>query len=141
MRRNAFQAIQTRLESFESSRDRLWLLKPQAFEEMPALRAQIGWPSFGPLPPAAVIQRELDTIALAGRFAWAQCHELSGPDRLDGLLEATELFRAGYPFAPESVREQAAGVCAATSSQNGMDPPDCITTPWTCSMRGSRGRT
>jgi tetratricopeptide (TPR) repeat protein len=91
---------------------------------MQALRAEIGWPTFGPLPPSAVIQRELDAIVLAGRFSWARCHELPGPDRLDGFLEATELFAAAYPLAPGSVPVQAAAVCAAISSGDGVDPAE-----------------
>jgi hypothetical protein len=113
---DASRAIQARLEAFQSSHDHLFLLQPSAAAEMQALRAEIGWPTFGPLPPSAVIQRELDAIVLAGRFSWARCHELPGPDRLDGFLEATELFAAAYPLAPGSVPVQAAAVCAAISS-------------------------
>lgn len=76
------------------------------------------------MPPGAVIQRELDAIVLAGLFSWARCHELPGPDRLDGLLEATELFAAAYPLAPGSIPPQAAGVCAAITSAAGIDPAE-----------------
>ena len=94
----AYQAIQARLESFESSGDPSYLLEPEAFAEIAQLRSEIGWPSFAAPPPAAVIARELDAILLAGRFAWVQCHELAGVDRLDGLLQATELFAACIPI-------------------------------------------
>ena len=117
----AYQAIQARLESFESSGDPSYLLEPEAFAEIAQLRSEIGWPSFAAPPPAAVIARELDAILLAGRFAWVQCHELAGVDRLDGLLQATELFAAAYPLAPNSVPAQVAGVCAAISGDDGVD--------------------
>ena len=117
----AYEAIQARLESFESSGGSSYLLEPEAFAEIAQLRSAIGWPSFAAPPPAAVIARELDAILLAGRFAWAQCHELPGVDRLDGLLQATELFAASYPLAPNSVPPQVAGVCAAISGDDGMD--------------------
>jgi hypothetical protein len=119
---NAFQAIQARLELFERSGNPLCLLERQALEEATALRRQVGWPAYGPLPPRAQIERELDAIVLAGRFSWARAHELPGVDRLDALLEATELFCAAYPSAPGSVPAQAAGVCAAISSSGGVDP-------------------
>jgi hypothetical protein len=119
---NAFQAIQARLELFERSGNPLCLLERQASEEATALRTQIGWPAYGPLPPRAQIERELDAIVLAGRFSWARSHELPGVDRIDALLEATELFCAAYPSAPSSVPAQAAGVCAAISSPGGVDP-------------------
>src|ERR1700721_1319191 len=103
------------MESFESSGDLRCLLGPQASAEAEALRGEIGWSRFEPLPATAVIHRELDAIVLAGRVSWARCQELPGPDRLDALLEATELFAVTFPLAPGLVPMQAAGVCAAIS--------------------------
>jgi len=122
VRGDAFRAIHARLESFGSSGDLRCLLEPQASAEAEALRKEIGWPRFELLPTTAVIRRELDAIVLAGRFSWACCQELPGPDRLDALLEATELFAAAFPLAPGSVPMQAAGVCAAISSSDGVNP-------------------
>lgn len=124
MRGEAFWAVQARLGSFQASGDRSCLLDLQASEEMTALRAAIGWPTFGPLPPGAAVRRDLDAIVLAGRFSWARCHELPGPDRLDALLEATELFAAAYPYSPGSVPPQAAEVCAALTARGGVDPAE-----------------
>ncbi len=121
---DAYRAVQARLESFQSSGDRLCLLDPVAAAELEGLRAQIGWEAFGPMPSQAVIRSKLDAIVLAGRFSWVRCHELPGPDRLDGLLEATELFAAAYPLAPGSVPAQVAGVCAAIRGANGVDPAE-----------------
>lgn len=122
---DAFRAVQVRLETFRSSGDHhLCLLEPSAVGEMRALRAEIGRPAYGPLPSLAVIQRELDAIALAGRFSRVRCQELPGPDRLDCLLEATELSAAAYPLAPGSVPVQVAGVSAAIRGAAGVDPAE-----------------
>lgn len=115
----AFRAVQVRLRFFQVSGDNSGLLEPQAAEEMAALRAVIGWPAFGALPTAAAIRRNLDAIVLAGCLSWARCHELPAPERLDALLEATELFAAAYPYAPDAVPAQAAGVCAALTASGG----------------------
>lgn len=117
-----FEFVQARLARFESSGDPACLLERWAGEQFADLRASIGWPAFGPLPPAGVVKRELQAIVLAGRFCWARSQELPGAERLDALLEATELFCAVYPVAPGSIPAQAAGVCAAISSPGGMDP-------------------
>ena len=121
MRGGAYQAVQARLAFSESSGDPSYLLEPQASAELAMLRSAIGWPSFAAPPPAEVIRRELDAILLAGRFALTRYHLLPGADRLDGLLQAIELFAAVYPLTPGSVPAQVAAICAAISDVNGMD--------------------
>jgi tetratricopeptide (TPR) repeat protein len=116
MRDNLFQALQVRLASFESSGEPDQLIEPQAFEDKEALRKEIGWPAFGRMPSAALVQENLDSIILAGRFCWARHSQLPDLDRLDEILEATELFVVAYPHAPGSVPVQVAGICAAINS-------------------------
>jgi tetratricopeptide (TPR) repeat protein len=121
VRGGAYQAVAARLERFELSGDPQSLVEGQASEDLVALRSEIGWLPFGPMPDAAVIKRELDAVVLAGRFARARSHVLPGVDRLDALVEATELFAAVYPLAPGAVPGQAVGVCAAISGPGGVD--------------------
>jgi hypothetical protein len=118
------RAVQARLDLFEKTGDPACLLELQAFEELAALRTQISWSAYDPPPPAAQIQHELDVIVLAGTFSWARSHELPAVDRLEALLEATELFCAVYPLPPGSVPASAAGVCAAISSTGGQNRAD-----------------
>ena len=114
MRGNEFRAVQARLGSFRSSGSADGLLGAGATADLTALRLAIGWPAFGPRPVLAVVGREIDAIVLAGQFCWERSRAAPFPDRLDSMLEATELFAAAFLVAPGSVPAQAADIQART---------------------------
>lgn len=121
---DAFAAIESRLRRFESGAGPACLVEPAAAAELAALRTVIGWPAFAAIPPTAAIQQAVQAIALAGRFCWASSRELPRADRLDALLQATELFTAAYLVAPTSIPAQAAAVCAPLTGPGGLDHAD-----------------
>jgi hypothetical protein len=109
-------AMRKRLVLFRSSGDSRVICAPQAAEEVAALRASIGWPPFGPLPPDAAMRRELDAMVLAGTVQFIRCQGLPPVDRVDAWLEALEIFTAVGPLAPDAVPEPMRAICGALAS-------------------------
>jgi tetratricopeptide (TPR) repeat protein len=106
-------AVRDRLTRFRSSGDRRLILEPGAAEEVATLRASIGWPPFGPLPPDAVMRREIEAVTLAGTVQFIRCQELPFIDRVDALIEAMEIFTVLYSLAPAMVPEVMHDMCGA----------------------------
>ena len=124
MQKSSYEAVQIRLASFESSGNPLHLIEPPASTEIKALREEIGWPAFGELPSVPLVRESLSSIVLAGRFCWERHSKLPDMDRLDSLLEATELSVAAYPLDPGSIPAQLTGICAAISIDGGINAAD-----------------
>jgi len=97
------EALAGRITAFRATGNAGVLLDDRALIEVAVLRAAIGWPSSGPMPPAADIRRGLDAAVTAGTFLWLRAQVLPQADRLDDLLEATELLTAAREVAPRSV--------------------------------------
>jgi hypothetical protein len=100
---DARAALAARITSFQATGYAGVLLDDRALIEVAVLRAVLGWPPSGPAPPAADIRRGLDAVVTAGTFLWLRAQVLPQADRLDGLLEATELLTAAHAIAPRSV--------------------------------------
>ncbi len=112
--------VQDRLARFWSSGDRRVIVEPEAADEVAALRASIGWPTFGPPPSGASLWRALDAVVLAGTFQFVRCQELEPVDRVDAWVQAMELFTLVYPLAPDTVPETMRAMCRALAG----NPPD-----------------
>src|SRR5215468_3626216 len=106
-------AMRKRLVLFRSSGDSRVICEPRAAGEVAALRASIGWPPFGPLPPDAAMRRELDAVVLAGTVQLIRCQELPPVDRVDARLQALEIFTAVGALAPDAVPEPMRAICGA----------------------------
>jgi hypothetical protein len=123
VRGGAYQAVAARLERFESFGDPRSLTEGQASVDLAALRSEIGWLPFGPMPDAAVIKRELDAVVLAGRFAWARSRVLPRADqerqlgRFGALAcdAAAWAVAVGEPERAVELLEQGRGVLLAQS--------------------------
>ncbi|MGH3275813.1 MAG: hypothetical protein ACRDNZ_15985 [Streptosporangiaceae bacterium] len=109
----AHQALARRLATFRASGDPGVVLDRRALVEVAVLRASFGWPASGPLPPDADIRPGLDAAVTAGEFLWTRSQLLPPADRVDDVLEATELLAAARAVAPRSVPRPMARTLAA----------------------------
>ena len=100
---DAQEALQNRIATYRRSGDASVLLEDRALVEVVVLRASQGWPTSGALPPGTDLRRGLDAAVTAGVFLWLRSQELPQADRLDCLLEATELLTAVRDIAPRAL--------------------------------------
>ena len=116
-------ALADRITAFRATGNAGVLLDDRALIEVAVLRAALGWPPSGPLPPDADVRRGLDAAVTAGTFLWLRAQVLPQADRLDDLLEATELLTAARRVAPRSVpRPVARSLAAITGRARAFDP-------------------
>jgi hypothetical protein len=120
---DARAAVADRITAFRTTGNAGVLLDDRALTEVAELRAGLGWPASGPVPPAADIRRGLDAAVTAGTFLWLRAQVLPPADRLDDLLEAAELLTAARQVAPRSVpRPVARSLAAITGRAREFDP-------------------
>jgi len=120
---DARAAVAHRITAYRATGDAGVLLDDRALIEVAALRAELGWPPSGPVPPEAGLRRGLDAVVTAGTFLWLRAQVLPPADRLDDLLEATELLTAAREVAPRSVpRPVARSLAAITGRGRHFDP-------------------
>ena len=103
MRSNVQKALEGRIAAYRQSGDARVLLEDRALVEVVVLRAAQGWPASGPLPPGTDLRSGLDAAVTAGVFLWLRSQVLPQADRLDSLLEATELLSAVREVAPRAL--------------------------------------
>jgi hypothetical protein len=114
---DAREALAGRITASRATGNAGVLLDDRALIEVAVLRAAMGWPPSGPMPPAADIRRGLDAAVTAGTFLWLRAQVLPQADRLDDLLEATELLSAAREVAPRSVPRPVARSLATTTGR------------------------
>ena len=120
---DARAAVARRITAYRATGNAGVLLDDRALIEVAALRAELGWPPSGPVPPEADLRRGLDAAVTAGTFLWLRAQVLPAADRLDDLLEATELLTAAREIAPRSVpRPVARSLAAITGRGRHFDP-------------------
>jgi hypothetical protein len=120
---DARAAVAHRITAYRATGNAGVLLDDRALIEVAALRAELGWPPSGPVPPEADIRRGLDAVVTAGTFLWLRAQVLPAADRLDDLLEATELLTAAREVAPRSVPPPVArSLAAITGRGRHFDP-------------------
>jgi hypothetical protein len=120
---DARAAVADRITAFRATGNAAVLLDDRALIEVGAIRAELGWPASGPVPPEADIRRGLDAAVTAGTFLWLRAEVLPPADRLDDLLEATELLTAAREVAPRSVpRPVARSLALITGRARNFDP-------------------
>jgi hypothetical protein len=120
---DARAAVADRITAFRATGNAVVLLDDRALIEVAALRAELGWPPSGPVPSEADLRRGLDAAVTAGTFLWLRAQVLPAADRLDDLLEATELLTAAREVAPRSVpRPVARSLAAVTGRARHFDP-------------------
>jgi hypothetical protein len=120
---DARAAVAHRITAYRATGNAGVLLDDRALIEVAALRAELGWPPSGPVPPEADLRRGLDAAVTAGTFLWLRAQVLPPADRLDDLLEATELLTAAREVAPRSVpRPVARSLAAITGPARHFDP-------------------
>jgi hypothetical protein len=112
MSSNVQEALAGRIGEYRATGNAAVLLDSRARAEVATLRAAMGWPSSGSLPPGADIRGGLDTAVTVGEFQWLRSQVLPQADRLDDLLEAAELLTAAREIAPRSVPRWAARMLA-----------------------------
>ena len=110
MNGDARAAVARRITAYRATGNAGVLLDDRALIEVAALRAELGWPPSGPVPPEADLRRGLDAVVTAGTFLWLRAQVLPAADRLDDLLEATELLTAAREVAPRSVPRSLAAI-------------------------------
>jgi hypothetical protein len=119
---DAQEALAARITTFRATGNVGVLLDDRALIEVAVLRAAMGWPPSGPLPPGTDVRRGLDAAVTAGTFLWLRSQVLPQPDRLDELLEAAELLTAARQVAPRSVPRPVARMLATiTGGTRGTD--------------------
>src|SRR5580692_7842479 len=91
---DAREALAARITTFRATGNAGVLLDDRALIEVAVLRAAMGWPPSGPLPPGTDVRRGLDAAVTAGTFLWLRSQVLPQADRIDELLEAAELLTA-----------------------------------------------
>jgi hypothetical protein len=109
---DAHQALAARITTFRATGNAGVLLDDRALIEVAVLRAAMGWPPSGPLPPGTDVRRGLDAAVTAGTFLWLRSQVLPQADRIDELLEAAELLTAARQVAPRSVPRPVARMLA-----------------------------
>jgi hypothetical protein len=109
---DARDALVDRITTYRATGNAGVLLDDRALIEVAVLRAAMGWPPSGPLPPEADIRRGLDAAVTAGTFLWLRSQVLPQADRIDDLLEAAELLTAARQVAPRSVPRPVARMLA-----------------------------
>jgi hypothetical protein len=120
---DAQASVADRITTFRSTGNAGVLLDDRALIEVAVLRAALGWPPSGPAPPEADIRRGLDAAVTAGTFLWLRAQVLPAADRLDDLLEATELLTAARRVVPRSVpRPLARSLAMITGPARHLDP-------------------
>ena len=120
---DARAAVARRITAYRATGNAGVLLDDRALIEVAALRAELGWPPSGPVPPEADLRCGLDAAVTAGTFLWLRAQVLPAADRLDDLLEATELLTAAREVAPRSVpRPVARSLAAITGRGRHFDP-------------------
>jgi hypothetical protein len=120
---DAHAAVAGRITAYRATGNAGVLLDDRALIEVAVLRDALGWPPSGPAPPEADIRRGLDAAVTAGTFLWLRAQVLPPADRLDDLLEATELLTAARRVAPRSVpRPVARSLAAITGRARHFDP-------------------
>ena len=123
MNGDARAAVVRRITAYREAGNAGVLLDDRALIEVAALRAELGWPPSGPVPPEADLRCGLDAAVTAGTFLWLRAQVLPAADRLDDLLEATELLTAAREVAPRSVpRPVARSLAAITGRGRHFDP-------------------
>ena len=123
MNGDARAAVARRITAYREAGNAGVLLDDRALIEVAALRAELGWPPSGAVPPEADLRRGLDAAVTAGTFLWLRAQVLPAADRLDDLLEATELLTAAREVAPRSVpRPVARSLAAITGPGRHFDP-------------------
>jgi hypothetical protein len=120
---DARAAVADRITAFRATGNAGVLLDDRALIEVAAIRDELGWPPSGPVPPEADIRRGLDAAVTAGTFLWLRAQVLPPADRLDDLMEATELLTAAREVAPRSVpRPVARSLAVITGRARHFDP-------------------
>jgi hypothetical protein len=120
---DAQASVADRITTFRSTGNAGVLLDDRALIEVAVLRVALGWPPSGPVPPEADIRRGLDAVVTAGTFLWLRSQVLPPADRLDDLLEATELLTAARQVVPRSVpRPLARSLAMITGPARRLDP-------------------
>jgi hypothetical protein len=114
---DAQEALQDRIATYRRSGDASVLLEDRALVEVVVLRASQGWPTSGALPPGTDLRRGLDAAVTAGVFLWLRSQELPQADRLDCLLEATELLTAVRDIAPRALPRPVARTLTSMTGQ------------------------
>ena len=114
---DAQEALQDRIATYRRSGDASVLLEDRALVEVVVLRASQGWPTSGALPPGTDLRRGLDAAVTAGIFLWLRSQELPQADRLDCLLEATELLTAVRDIAPRALPRPVARTLTSMTGQ------------------------
>jgi hypothetical protein len=114
---DAQEALQDRIATYRRSGDAGVLLEDRALVEVVVLRASQGWPTSGALPPGTDLRRGLDAAVTAGVFLWLRSQELPQADRLDCLLEATELLTAVRDIAPRALPRPVARTLTSMTGQ------------------------
>jgi hypothetical protein len=109
---DARNGLVDRISTYRATGNAGVLLDDRALIEVAVLRAAMGWPPSGPLPPEADIRRGLDAAVTAGTFLWLRSQVLPQADRIDDLLEAAELLTAARQVAPRSVPRPVARMLA-----------------------------